>query len=174
MVAIGLAVAGCGSKTKHDSTKQSTPTSTRASDHTDTGGAERADAASLPAGFPTDVPVINGHIEGHRELGPLGGLTRWQLTVTGIDADAGDAAQHLLLDGGFTRDSQGRDLELCNADDDRSDFDGKKTSVLYTITLCSNTAGPNPQIKYDIAVIDVGRSEVAPAPSLPPLPNLGG
>ncbi|TDH56216.1 hypothetical protein E2F47_08130 [Mycobacterium eburneum] len=156
-----FALAGCGGGTHHGAaTSHSTSSST-------TVAPDRASADALPKGFPSDVPVVKGTIQGkYDDVVGDGRSPFWYLTVTGVDASSYDKAEQLLLNAGFSRD-QGRDdhdLQSCGR---HSEFT-KLAAEYYDITLCGNDTGSGYQLKYNVFLIhDAGPTPVPP-PTLPP------
>lgn len=159
-----LAVAGCAGLTQRgERTSASTPPSTTTED--------RADADSLPEGFPSDVPIAKGNIESkHIDIPGSSGGNVWTLTVTGVDASSYDEAEHLLHAAGFgpaadpipgwTRHPCDRQAQFSK---DAPDGSG------YVVAICGAHPGPDYTLEYSVNVYPKNNWQI---PSLPAPPNL--
>ncbi|ORX06982.1 hypothetical protein AWC30_05320 [Mycolicibacillus trivialis] len=137
MIAGGLALAGCSSKT--DTDVDTTPST------------DRAAADSLPSGFPSDVPVVNGDVQGDYFAGANGSGV-WTLNVTGIDSEAFATAEQLLADAGFKTTDPAPTPGPCER---RSGFDNTDTTegdIHYTVGLCGNQTDTGYKLDYDVGV----------------------
>lgn len=70
-----------------------------------TGGNVDLGGGSLPEGFPTDVPVIDGEIVFGMSLGNVTDGQAWNVTVKVADASAIDTIKSELSGAGFTENA---------------------------------------------------------------------
>ena len=163
-------LAGCGGRTHHDDAADTT-TSAPAAAATDP---DAAAPDALPAGFPDDVPVVKGTIDGKSVSVPGSAGKIWMLTVTGIDAGAYDTAERLLLDAGFTRPENPGDWkgERCDRESQfHKELPGRGSYIGH---VCGVQAGDDYRLSYTINVYPENDWQLPSLPNLPSLPTSPG
>lgn len=178
--AVGVVgLAGCGGAGQQDA-ENSGPTAAAASSAA--ASPDRAPADALPAGFPSEVPLINGTYTSKPP--PLQGtsMDMWLLSVADPGANAVQRARQLLLDAGFAERNDGHPVDCPTSSSfDKSIGDDGKSDA-YTVTLCpTGVPAPNAftmnstDFQYVISVIHLGGDAPAlPSLDLPEPPKLGG
>ncbi|BBY55338.1 hypothetical protein H7J07_09210 [Mycobacterium koreense] len=158
-----VAAGGCGDRAEQP-TGPPAPSST-------TLDPDAASPDALPAGFPTDVPVLTGEISGQAIEVPGSRGKIWTLTVTGVDEQAADTAARLLTDAEFHRDEVASEWNSDPACDYQSQFSKDRADGgAYIAVLCPSH--DHTTLTYTVNIYPPEDWQISEPPQLPQAPNL--
>lgn len=173
-----VALSGCTDRQPADATDSAPIPAATTTTTTTTVAADPGVATDLPEGFPTDVPVVAGTVNGKSFDVPGTTGQMWTLTVGDLAGPAFDKAQQLLTAAGFRIEKPAGPAAGCDQQaafsKDRSAGDGG-----YIVALCSHESPRNSRLTYSVNVYplsDWGTNLVTPSgmPAFPPAPNPPG
>lgn len=169
MCVLVLAVAGCGG---HHGTPASAPTPS-ATETMATSGPPHAESATLPDGFPAEIPVVPGTIAGKSidVPGSSGGKV-WNLSVTDINADSYDQAEQLLTGAGFKPIESDEKWTRRHCERQSQFHNDAKDGGGYVVHLCGGTDGPGYKLDYNVNAYPAAdwQPPAVPAPPVAPAP----
>ncbi len=155
--------AGCGDRADEPAGAP-TPSST-------TLDPDAASPDALPAGFPTDVPVLTGEISGQAMEVPGSRGKIWTLTVAGVGEQAADTAARLLTDAGFRHDEVASEWNSDPACDYQSQFSKDRADGgAYIAVLCPSH--DHTTLTYTVNIYPKEDWQISEPPELPQAPNL--